>query len=129
MNSIDDVFRPIECSWLSPYQYPSGIILGVKSRLIRKEYVGPLLCCPTAKFTGPMQPRSDVRWRQRHTNNRSSSEQSSFMQSARHSLAGYGPSCCGRELRCPLIRYYCPPASGTLQQVAIVCRCGDSSSS
>ncbi|GBO00181.1 hypothetical protein AVEN_172953-1 [Araneus ventricosus] len=55
-----------------------------------------------------MQPRSDVRRRQRHINNRSSCEQSSFMQSARHSLAGYGLSCSSRELRCQLSRYTRP---------------------
>ncbi|GBM92299.1 hypothetical protein AVEN_259147-1 [Araneus ventricosus] len=50
-------------------------------------------------FTGQMQPRSDVCWGQRHANNRSSCEQLSFMQSVRHSLTGYGPSCSIRELR------------------------------
>ncbi|GBO08002.1 hypothetical protein AVEN_21440-1 [Araneus ventricosus] len=70
-----------------------------------------------------MQPRSDVRWRQRHTNNRLSCEQTSFMQSARHSLAGHGPSCSSREPRRQLV------SSGTFQQVAIVCRSGDSPAS
>ncbi|GBL92298.1 hypothetical protein AVEN_35845-1 [Araneus ventricosus] len=127
MVSFDDVWSSIACPWLSPYHYPSGIVLDVKSRLIRKKYVAPLLGCPTAMFTGPMQPRSDVRWGQRHTNNRSSCGQSSFMQSARHSL-GYGP-CSSRELQRQLPRCYCPPTSGTWQQVAIVCRCGDSPAS
>ncbi|GBN14544.1 hypothetical protein AVEN_85879-1 [Araneus ventricosus] len=89
----------MECPCLSPYHCPSGIVLDIKSGLNRKEYVAPLLWCPTAMFTGPMQPRSGVRWGQRHTNNRSSCEQFSFMQCARHSLAGYGPSCSSRELR------------------------------
>ncbi|GBN49111.1 hypothetical protein AVEN_54368-1 [Araneus ventricosus] len=71
-------------------------------------------------FTDPMLPSYDVLWAQMHTNNRSSCEQSSFMQSARHSLAGYGPSYISREMR----RQMYPPASGTLQHVAIVCRCG-----
>ncbi|GBN07334.1 hypothetical protein AVEN_96599-1 [Araneus ventricosus] len=88
-----DVWLPTECPWLSSHHCSSGIVLDVKSRLIRKEYVAPLLWCPTAIFTGPMQPRSDVRRGQRDTKNRSPCEQSSFMQSARHSLAGYGPSC------------------------------------
>ncbi|GBN28840.1 hypothetical protein AVEN_120509-1 [Araneus ventricosus] len=74
---FDDVWRPIACPWLSPYHCPSGIVLGVKSRLIRKEYMASLLWCPTAMFTGPMQPRSDVRWRQRHTNDRPSWKSSS----------------------------------------------------
>ncbi|GBN06712.1 hypothetical protein AVEN_77710-1 [Araneus ventricosus] len=34
MVSFDDVWRPIERPWLSPYHYPSGIVLDVKSRLI-----------------------------------------------------------------------------------------------
>ncbi|GBO01657.1 hypothetical protein AVEN_30555-1 [Araneus ventricosus] len=76
-----------------------------------------------------MQPRSDVSWVQRHKNNRSSFEQSSFMQSSLYSLAAYGPSCSSRELRRQLSRCQCPPASATLQQVAIVCRCGDSPAS
>ncbi|GBN97768.1 hypothetical protein AVEN_160925-1 [Araneus ventricosus] len=67
------------------------------------EYLAPLLWCPTAMFMVPMQLRSDVRWRQRHTNNRSSCEQSSFMQSARHSLPGHGPYCSSRELRRQLV--------------------------
>ncbi|GBN07471.1 hypothetical protein AVEN_63512-1 [Araneus ventricosus] len=67
MVSFDDVWRPIACPWLSPYHCPSGIVLDVKSRLIRKEYVASLLWCPTAMFTNPMQRRSDVRWGQRHT--------------------------------------------------------------
>ncbi|GBM34000.1 hypothetical protein AVEN_166433-1 [Araneus ventricosus] len=62
MVSLDDVWRPIACPWLSPYHCPSGIVLDVKSRHIRKEYVAPLVWCPTAMFTGPMQPLSDVRW-------------------------------------------------------------------
>ncbi|GBM37923.1 hypothetical protein AVEN_72838-1 [Araneus ventricosus] len=74
-----------------------------------------------------MQPRSDVRRRQRYTNNRSSCEQSSFMQSARHSLAGHGPSCSSRELRRQLVLDLLVSSGvGQLQQVAIVCRCGDS---
>ncbi|GBL73534.1 hypothetical protein AVEN_159516-1 [Araneus ventricosus] len=104
MVSFDDVWRSIACSWLSPYHCPSGIVLDVKLRLIRKDYVVPLLWCPTAMFTGPMQPRSDVRWGQRYTNKRLSCKQSSFMQSARHSLAEYGPSCSSRELRRQLSR-------------------------
>ncbi|GBM16612.1 hypothetical protein AVEN_88953-1 [Araneus ventricosus] len=104
MVSFDDVWRPIACPWLSPNHCTSGIVLVVKSRLIGKEYVSPLLWCPTAVFAGPMQPLSDVRWGQRHANNRSSCEQSSFMQSARHSLAGYGPFCSSRELRRQLSR-------------------------
>ncbi|GBN32469.1 hypothetical protein AVEN_182210-1 [Araneus ventricosus] len=35
--SFDDVCRSIACPWLSPYHCPSGIILDVKSRLIRKS--------------------------------------------------------------------------------------------
>ncbi|GBM36237.1 hypothetical protein AVEN_71945-1 [Araneus ventricosus] len=105
------------------------MVLDVKSRLIRNEYVAPLLWCPTAIFTCPIQLSSYVRWGQRHTNNRSPCEQSSFMQSARDSLSGYGPSCSSRELRRQLPRCYCPPASGTFQQVVIVCRCGDSPAS
>ncbi|GBL76205.1 hypothetical protein AVEN_138002-1 [Araneus ventricosus] len=69
MVSFDDVWRPIACPRPSPYHCPSGIVLDVKSRLIRKEYVAPLLWCPTAMFTGPVQPRSDVRWGQRPSNN------------------------------------------------------------
>ncbi|GBM12879.1 hypothetical protein AVEN_114961-1 [Araneus ventricosus] len=52
MVSFDDVWRAIACPWLSPHHCPSGIDLDVKSRLIRKEYVSPLLWCPTATFTG-----------------------------------------------------------------------------
>ncbi|GBL56698.1 hypothetical protein AVEN_248438-1 [Araneus ventricosus] len=81
--------------------------------------------CSGVQLHGPIHTRFNVRWGQRHTNNRSSCEQSSFMQSARHSLAGYGPSCSSRELRLQLSRCLCSPASGTLQQVATVCRCGD----
>ncbi|GBL54311.1 hypothetical protein AVEN_166526-1 [Araneus ventricosus] len=103
MVSFDDVWRPIAYPRRSRYHCPSGIVLDLK-RLIRKEYLVPLLWCPTAMFTGPMQPRSDVHWGQRHTKNRSSCEQSSFMQSARHSLAGYGPSCSSTELRRQLSR-------------------------
>ncbi|GBO40055.1 hypothetical protein AVEN_242528-1 [Araneus ventricosus] len=62
MVSFDDIWRPIACSWLSPYHCPSEIVLDAKSRLIRKEYVAPLLWCPIAMFKAPMQPRSDVRW-------------------------------------------------------------------
>ncbi|GBM51355.1 hypothetical protein AVEN_110808-1 [Araneus ventricosus] len=116
--------RPIACPWFSPYHCPSGIVLDVKSRLIRKEYVAPLLWCPIAMFTGPMQPRSDVRWEQRHTNNRSSCEQSSFVQSARQSVAGYGPSCSSRAAT---------PAAALLVSSGVwhiatgsdVCGCGD----
>ncbi|GBN51326.1 hypothetical protein AVEN_126119-1 [Araneus ventricosus] len=53
----------------------------------------------------------------------------SFMQDARYSLEGYEPSCSSGELRRYLSRCYCPPASGKLQQVAIVCHCGDSPAS
>ncbi|GBM53685.1 hypothetical protein AVEN_233659-1 [Araneus ventricosus] len=127
MVSFDDVWRPIACPWLSPYRCPSGIVLDVKSRLIRKEYVAPLLWCPTAMFTGPMQPRSHMHWLQRHTNNRLSREQSSFKQFARHSLAGYGPSCQQQRAATPAVALLV--SSGTLQQVAIVCRCGDSPAS
>ncbi|GBN95274.1 hypothetical protein AVEN_24288-1 [Araneus ventricosus] len=49
MVSLDDVWRSIACPWLSPYHCPSGIVLDVKERLIHKEYVGPLLWCPTAQ--------------------------------------------------------------------------------
>ncbi|GBO38693.1 hypothetical protein AVEN_256314-1, partial [Araneus ventricosus] len=70
-----------------------------KPRLIRKEHGAPEHRSPTAMLTGPMQPRYDMCWGQRHTNNRSSYKQSSSMQSARHSLTGYGPSCSIRELR------------------------------
>ncbi|GBL86071.1 hypothetical protein AVEN_201819-1 [Araneus ventricosus] len=78
MVSFDDVWCPIACSRLSPYHCPSGINLDVKSRLVHKQHVAPLLWCPTAMFTGPMQPRSDVRWGQRLRHNWSSCEQSSF---------------------------------------------------
>ncbi|GBM22426.1 hypothetical protein AVEN_221496-1 [Araneus ventricosus] len=47
------------------------------------------------------------------------------MQSARHSLAGHGPSCSSRGLRRQLVS----SGVGQLQQVAIVCRCGDSPAS
>ncbi|GBL81718.1 hypothetical protein AVEN_93494-1 [Araneus ventricosus] len=70
MVSFDDVWRPIACPWISPYHCPSRIVLDVKSKFIRRENVAPPLWCPTAMFTGPIQPRSDVRWGQRHTNNR-----------------------------------------------------------
>ncbi|GBO20969.1 hypothetical protein AVEN_157875-1 [Araneus ventricosus] len=78
---------------------------------------------------GPMQPRCDVLWEQRHTNSRSSCEQSSFMQFVQHSLAGYGLSWSSRELRRQLPHCYCPPASGTMQQVPIICHCGHSPAS
>ncbi|GBM03385.1 hypothetical protein AVEN_256924-1 [Araneus ventricosus] len=104
MVSFNDVWRPIACPWLSPYHCPSGIVLDVKSRLVRKESVAPLLWCPTAMFTGPMQPLSDVRWGQRHRNRSSSYEQSSFRQSAPHRLAEYGPSCSNRAVA--LLVYY-----------------------
>ncbi|GBM90121.1 hypothetical protein AVEN_185857-1 [Araneus ventricosus] len=71
MISLDDVWLPIACHWLSPYHYRLGIVVDFKSRLIRNEYVAPLLWCSTAMFTGPIQQLFDVRWRQRHTNNRS----------------------------------------------------------
>ncbi|GBO22327.1 hypothetical protein AVEN_36243-1 [Araneus ventricosus] len=83
---------------------PFGNHSGCFSRLIRKQCVTPLLWCPTAMLKGPIQPRSDVRWGQRHTYNRSSCEQSSFMQSALHSLEGYGLFCSSRELRRQLSR-------------------------
>ncbi|GBL89655.1 hypothetical protein AVEN_104612-1 [Araneus ventricosus] len=99
MVSFEDVWRQIAYPQLSPYHCPSGIVLDVKSKLICKQYVAPLLSYATAMFTGLVQPLSDVRWRQRHVKNRSSCEQSSFMHSARRNLAGYRPSCRSRELR------------------------------
>ncbi|GBM57026.1 hypothetical protein AVEN_85498-1 [Araneus ventricosus] len=99
---FDYVWFPIVCPWISPCDCPSGIVLDVESGLIRKDYVAPLLWCLTAMFTGLLLPGYDVRWGQMYTNNRSSCEQSSFMQSARHSLAGYGPSCAAErcDARC-----------------------------
>ncbi|GBN26424.1 hypothetical protein AVEN_55744-1 [Araneus ventricosus] len=91
MVSFDDI-SPDSVSLALVISLPFRSRLDVKSRLIRKDYVTPLLWCPTAMFTGPMQPRSDMRWGQRHTNNRPSCEKSSFIQSERYSLAGYGSS-------------------------------------
>ncbi|GBM17990.1 hypothetical protein AVEN_238389-1 [Araneus ventricosus] len=86
MVSLDDVWRPIACPWISPYHCHSGIVLDVKIETHPKRVRGPTAL--VSMFTGPMQLRSDVRWGQRHTNNRSSSEQTSFMQSARRTLTG-----------------------------------------
>ncbi|GBM37409.1 hypothetical protein AVEN_28358-1 [Araneus ventricosus] len=52
MVPFDDGWRPIGCPWILPYHCPSGIVLDVKSRLIRKEYVAPLLWCPIPMFMG-----------------------------------------------------------------------------
>ncbi|GBN12619.1 hypothetical protein AVEN_12506-1 [Araneus ventricosus] len=68
--------------------------------------MAPLLWCPTAMFMQQLQcqcNRALTCAGDKGTNNRSSCEQSSFMQSARHSLAGHGPSCSSRELRRQLV--------------------------
>ncbi|GBL88217.1 hypothetical protein AVEN_117800-1 [Araneus ventricosus] len=123
MVSFADVSRQIACPWLSPYDCPSGIVLDVKSKLIRKEYIVPLLWYPTAMFTGPMQPRFDVRWGQRNTNNRWSCEQSSFTQSPRYSLARYGPFLQQQRPATPAVALLM--SSGVWHQVGNVCRCDD----
>ncbi|GBM45583.1 hypothetical protein AVEN_151963-1 [Araneus ventricosus] len=77
-------------------------------------------------FTGPMQPRSDVRWGLRHTNNRASCEQSSFMQSV---VAQFGSIWAFLQKQRSATQAVALLVSSGVWHIAIVCRCGDSPAS